>query len=258
MMAIDYLFYSGKSNVGFNMKENEDYILFNENEFDDNLFVSIADGSGSKGETFRPGSIASHQVEKVLARIYKKNNDLFKKNLRLFMEEAFLSANDVLIGFKLGDEAERMNYAASMTCAMFQRNGNLTFAHAGNTRLYIIRNERVLQLTKDHTEGQKLVDAGRITEENYYTAIERLSLYNGIGIKPVPEVQTAEIQLKKNDVVIMTTDGIHYAYRKEALFDILMQTQNLDEATEQMVDTALKLRVYPDNISVNVIWYLEE
>ena len=174
------------------------------------------------------------------------------------MEEAFLSANDVLIGFKLGDEADRMNYASSMTCAMFQRNGRLTFAHAGNTRLYIIRNERVLQLTKDHTEGQKLVDAGKITEENYYTAIERLSLYNGIGIKPVPEVQTAEVQLRKNDVVIMTTDGIHYAYRKEAFFDILMQTQTLDEAAEQMVDTALKLRVYPDNISVNVIWYLGE
>ena len=62
--------------------------------------------------------------------------------------------------------------------------------------------------------------------------------------------------MKKNDVVVMTTDGIHYAYRKEALFDILMNTETIDEAAENMVETALKLRVYPDNISVNVIWYL--
>ena len=53
----------------------------------------------------------------------------------------------------------------------------------------------------------------------------------------------------------MTTDGIHYAYRKEAFFDILMNTQTMDEAAEQMVETALQLKVYPDNISVTVIWY---
>ena len=257
-MAVDYLFYSGKSNVGFNMNINEDYIHLNEEDFGDSLFAIIADGSGSKGENFRPGNIAGQQVEKMLARIYKKNPDLLKNNMRLFMEEAFLTANDVLIGFKLGNEADRLNYASSLTCAMIQKNGRLSFAHAGNTRLYIIRDQRVLQLTKDHTEGQKLVDAGRISEEDYYTAIKRLILYNGIGVTPIPEVQTAEIQLKKNDVIIMTTDGIHYAYRKEAFFDILMQTQTMDEAAEQMIETALKLRVYPDNLSVNVIWYLWE
>ena len=53
----------------------------------------------------------------------------------------------------------------------------------------------------------------------------------------------------------MTTDGIHYAYRKEALFDILLNTETMDEAAERMIETALKLRVYPDNISVNVMWY---
>lgn len=254
-MAFEYVSYSGKSNVGFNMKVNEDYILFNKDDFGDNLFVCIADGSGSKEEVFRPGTIAVHQVDKVLSRIYKKDEKLFLNNIRLFMEEAFFSANDVLIGFKLGDEADRLNYASSMTCAFLQKNGKLTFAHAGNTRLYIIRNEKVIQLTKDHTEGQKLVDAGKISEEGYYTAIERLSLYNGIGVRPVPIVQTAELQLVKNDVIIMTTDGIHYSYRKDAFFDILMNTETMDEAAEQMVETALKLRVYPDNISVNVIWY---
>ena len=39
------------------------------------------------------------------------------------------------------------------------------------------------------------------------------------------------------------------------LIDILMNTQTMDEAAEQMVETALQLKVYPDNISVNVIWY---
>lgn len=83
-----------------------------------------------------------------------------------------------------------------MTCAFLERNGKLTFGHAGNTRLYIIRDQKVLQLTKDHTEGQNWLFRG-ISEESYYTAIERLMLYNGIGISATPIVQVGQIQLKK-------------------------------------------------------------
>ena len=172
------------------------------------------------------------------------------------MEEAFQTANDVLIGFKLGDEAERLNFASTLSCIILNPDGKLTFAHVGNTRIYIVRDAKVLQITKDHTEGQKLVDSGQITEEDYYTAIERLRLYNGIGVTPTPFVQTGQLQLKKNDVIIMTSDGIHYSYSSDAFFDILVQTDTIEDAAEQMIQSALESKVFPDNISVNVIWYL--
>lgn len=245
--------------MGFKTKIQEDYILFNDHDFgDDILFACIADGSGSKDSMFRPGAIVSHQVEKSLKRIYKKDKELFTTHSKIFLEEAFQSANNTLIGFKLGDETERIGFASTLSGILLERNGILTFAHVGNTRIYLIRDGNVLQLTKDHTEAQKLVDNGTITEENYYTAIERLRLYNGIGITDEPEVQTAKIRLKKNDVIVMTTDGIHYSYNSKAFFEILMRTETLDEAAKEMVKTALDLRNYPDNISANIIWYWGE
>lgn len=259
MDGVPFVSYSGKSNVGFHMKVNEDYIYFNDTGFgEDNLFCSIADGSGSKESMFRPASIATHQVEKFLERIYKRDPDVIKDHIRILMEEAFLVANDVLISFKLGDEAERLNFATTLSCIFLERDGTMTFAHAGNTRIYLLRDAKPIQLTVDHTDGQKLVDQGVITEEGYYTAIERLRLYNGLGIMAEPVVQTGRIRLKNNDVIIMTTDGIHYVYKPDAFFDILMQTKNMDEATEQMVNNALKLRTFPDNISVNAVWYFSE
>ena len=84
-MAVDYVSYSGKSNVGFNMKTNEDYILFNESDFGDCLFTSIADGSGAKNGTFRPSSIAVHQTETFLKRLYNKNTQLLLDNSKLFI-----------------------------------------------------------------------------------------------------------------------------------------------------------------------------
>lgn len=254
-MAIKYVAYCGKSNVGYQMKVNEDYILFNEFD-DDMLFASIADGSGSRDNLFLPSSIVSHQVESNLKRFYQKDKELLLHNARLFMEEAFLSANDTLIGFKIGNEEKYYGFATSLTCTLLQQNGILTFGHAGHTRLYLIREGKVLQLTKDHTEGQKLVDKGMISQEDYYTAIERLSLYNGIGITPNPEVQTYQLKLRKNDVIIMTTDGIHYSYKNEAFYEILLNSKNVDEAVNTMIQAALELRNYSDNISANILWYL--
>lgn len=256
-MAVDFAAFSGLSNVGFKMKTNEDYILMNQDDYGgEYLLACVADGSGSKESMFRPASIVVGEVDGMLKRFYKKDPELFRTHARILLEEAFLSANNTLIGFKLGNEEERYGFASTLTAALISRDGVLTFAHAGNTRLYLIRDARTLQLTKDHTEGQKLVDKGVITEEAYYTAIERLSLNNGLGISPEPTVQTARVPLKKNDVIIMTSDGIHYSYRSEAFFEILMKTETMDDAAHEMIKTALDLKNYPDNASVNVIWYL--
>lgn len=133
----------------------------------------------------------------------------------------------------------------------------MAFAHVGNTRLYLVRNGKTIQLTTDHTEGQKLVDAGNMSQEDYYISMERMSLYNGLGILPDPMVQTYKMDtLKPNDIIIMTSDGIHYSYRSEAFHKILMKSETTDIATENMINLALQLDNFQDDASVNVIWYL--
>ena len=256
-MAVDFVAFSGRSNVGRHMTVNEDYILFNDTAFgDDILFTSVADGSGSKDSLFNPAAVAVHQSEKMLSRLYKKNTDLFRKHIRLFLEESFYSANDTLIGFKLGNESDRYGFATTMTSALIERRGVMTFAHAGNSRIYLIRDQTPFQITKDHTEGQKLVDEEKITEEAYYRSMERLSLYSGIGVTANPVIQTGKIKLQQNDVIILTTDGVHYAMRPESFFPILMETQTMDEAAEKIISDSLSFNNYFDNLSVNVIWYL--
>ncbi len=252
---VDFVDYAGKSNVGAKQKANEDFILCDAESFgDDGMLALIADGAGSKDDMFRPATVACTQVQKMLQRFYNKNPEMFFKNIRMFLEQAMYTANDVLIAFKLGDEQSRYEYATTLTCAFLERNGRLTVGHCGNTRLYVIRNTKTTQVTKDHTDGQLLVDAGTITEEAYYTAIERLRLNNGIGMYAEPEFQMTQLKLRKNDVVVMTTDGIHYSYRPNAFFDILMDAPTMDDAADKMIQTALDLNNYPDNLSCIVMW----
>lgn len=253
----DNIIYAGRSNVGFKQKVNEDFIVCNDKSFGDDLFfIGVADGSGAKDSLFRPASVAISQVENILKRFYKENKSLLVNNIRLFLKQAVYVANDVLVAFKIGDEEDRMQFASTLTCAMIQKNGILTYAHTGNTRLYLVRNGKVIQMTKDQTEGQKLVDQGTISETEYYTAYERLRLYSGLGMYVNPEVETKEFKLKKNDVVIISSDGIHYAYRSDYFYQILMETKTMDDAADRMIQDAIDLHLYPDNLSVVVAWYL--
>ena len=58
--------------------------------------------------------------------------------------------------------------------------------------------------------------------------MDRLVLTSGLGILPEPKLQILDnLSIKKNDILLMTTDGIHYAIRPEALSDICPPIRHL-------------------------------
>lgn len=256
-MAIRFAGYSGKSANGYKQNKNEDYIAFQELG-DDMLLAVVADGSGSGTSLFQPASIVTNSVCRFIKRIYEKDAELLADNTRLFLEEAVLSANDTLIAFKLGDEETNSGFASTFTCVLVQKDGTTTFAHVGNTRLYLIRGGKLTQLTKDQTEGQRMVDAGKISQDDYYVSMEKLSLYNGLGILANPLVLTQRFRLRPSDILSLTSDGIHYSYRAEGMMETIFDSHSLDEAADRLLDTALEMKSFSDNTSVCLIQYLGE
>lgn len=262
-MSNNFCLYSGSSNVGLS-NINEDFIMIN--EFDNDLiYASIADGLGatmkdvnSDAIDANPASIASIQTCQVLRRIYKKNKALFMENPRIFMEEAMLAANNILIGFKMANEQKYYGFASTLTALFLTEDGKVTFGHCGNTRIYLISKGRISQITKDHTLGQKMVDQGYMSQDEYYMSNEKKNLYNGLGIIPEPTIQTYSFQLKSNDILLMTSDGIHYSLREEGIFQILQDSDNPDDAVQSLINSVLNLKNHRDNISANVLWYIGE
>lgn len=256
-MAIRFAGYSGKSANGYKQNKNEDYIAFQELG-DDMLFAVVADGSGSGTSLFQPASIVTNNVCRSIKRIYEKDPVLLAENSRLFLEEAILAANDSLIAFKLGNEETNSGFASTFTCVLVGKDGTTTFAHVGNTRLYLIRGGKLTQLTKDQTEGQRMVDAGKISQDDYYKSMEKLSLYNGLGILSNPLVLTQKFRLGPSDILSLTSDGIHYSYRAEGMMEIIFASHSLDEATDKLLETAEEMKSFADNTSVCLIQYLGE
>ena len=255
-MPVNFVYYSGKSNTGYRQTKNEDYIAFYELG-NDLLLALIADGSGSGADPmFQPASIVVNKIGTIIKRVFNKKKDLLLEHPKFFLEEAVLEANDALIAFKIGDEVRNMGFATTLTCALIEANGRMTLAHVGNTRLYVLRNQNLLQLTKDQTVAQELLDKNTITEKDYYIAAERLTLTNGLGVTAEPFIQINQVYLKENDIVIMSSDGLHYSIKDIGIIDAILKSDMPDDATTALIDLAIGQKNFADNVSVNVIWYI--
>ena len=89
---------------------------------------------------------------------------------------------------------------------------------------------------------RSLVDAGLIQPADYYINPDRLVLNSGLGIFANPEFQTGSIPLQTNDILLTTTDGIHYALSQKDLENIIYNNKTLDEAVEQMITDAINFK----------------
>ena len=253
--------YEGKSDIGYQKAINEDDIGVLELN-DEILLLIIADGVKSVLETrFQPAAIAIQEIGSFMQRIFKKSPDLLTQYPELFLSEALESANRVLTVFSACDEDHYTGFGCSCTCCLIYRKKDeiyATVASVGNTRLYLIRFTKSLpsihQLTTDHTRAAEMVFSGLITEEQYYTHLDRLVLTSGLGVLPEPRIQILEnLFLKKDDIILMTTDGIHYAIRPEALSDIVLQSGSCADAVKSLIEAA-KLEKYADNMSAIVTY----
>ena len=250
--------YGGASDVGYARENNEDFM--NVIELDERtLFAIVCDGAGSKCSSLQPASIVANHICDAVRRVHKVDPELFLEHTALFLQEAILGANQVLGAFRKGNEELYAGVGSGVTCCVCTEKGNFSFAHTGNSRIYLLRvnaKDRIpqmRQLTRDHTKAQRLLDEGHISSEHYHTHPDRLVITSCLGISSDPVIQTYSGTLKKDDILLMTTDGIHYAIIPDAIMQLVIAAENCDSAVGTLIEAA-KMQKYPDNMSAIVLW----
>lgn len=251
---MSYPFYA-VTDLGYGRTTNEDAILVK--ELTPNTTIAmIADGAGSHNEEFQPASIVINEIYNFVSRVVEESGeDFLKENINLLLKLAINSANRSLGLFKMANEDLYGGYATSLTICVLSKDNYFAIGHTGNTRLYILREgfkDNMRQLTTDHTKANKLKSEGKIDEEEYYTCPERLQIESGLGFGAEPELQIVDGYLNKNDGILMTTDGIHYAIRPSAISEIINKTPTIEEGCNLLIKASKELK-YIDNASVILI-----
>ena len=259
-MPASFVLYAAASTPAKNMENCQDFVLVTELD-DKTILAAIADGGGNRKSNLQASILAATRMSINLKRYFDKDKDLVMENSRLFMEQAFLSANDILNAFKSGNEDAYGDFSTTLTAVLLSEDGTATFAHAGNTRLYYLRNlgqdGSAYQLSRDHTLGWEMVENGTISEEEYYMTPERTVLNNGLGQYANPSVQTFEFKINPNDVLLLTSDGVHYSIRPEGFSQIIgdERVKNLDDVPRVINEVAAEEGAVTDDMCTCVIWY---
>lgn len=124
--------------------------------------------------------------------------------------------------------------------------------HLGDSRAYLFREQRLDQLTRDHSLIQELIDAGRVAPEDADRHPARATLTRHVAMRPRALPEVAAVDLLPGDRILLSSDGLHGVIDDAALSEILQSHADPTEACAAMIKAALEAGG-PDNITAVVV-----
>lgn len=112
--------------------------------------------------------------------------------------------------------------------------------HVGDSRLYLYRAPRLVRVTRDQTLVQRLVDTGRITEEEAEQSNLRHVVLQAVGTGPDLEPDLSYLRLDEGDVLVVCSDGVSGALSEEGMREILASRSSPRAACDALVEAALE------------------
>jgi len=131
----------------------------------------------------------------------------------------------------------------------------LQVVHVGDSRAYLLRQERLHRLTRDHTYVQLLIDSGELTEEEAAHFGARHVLVNALGgLTDDVEVDVDRLKLESGDRLLLCSDGLTDLVEDDEIRHVLMDCRESAAACRRLVDLALE-RGGRDNVTVVAATY---
>ena len=138
-----------------------------------------------------------------------------------FLKKALLYANRFVFQ-KAAHEEALAGMGTTAVCALV-RSGNVYLCHAGDSRAYLIRDGKLTQLTHDHSYVQELVDCGTITEEEAEHHPQKNIITKALGVDYRLEPEFTAAKLKREDRLLLCTDGLTNMVPMEEMEELLAQ-----------------------------------
>ncbi|MDA7760951.1 protein phosphatase 2C domain-containing protein [Aquiluna sp.] len=234
-MAIKTISYAA-SDIGKHRSSNQDsgysgYQLF-----------FVADGMGGHAG----GDIASAITSQRVALTDSKY-DSIEEAIEGF-KSGVLDANNMLNGTVI--EHPELQGMGTTFSGMLVHGNQVVTAHIGDSRIYRVRSGEVVQITKDHTFVQKLVELGRITEAEALVHPRRSVLMRVLGdVQGEPELDVALHDALPGDRWMLCSDGLSGVVPDDVMTKVLTSNIPTEEAAELLVGEALEYGA-PDNVTV--------
>lgn len=205
----------------------------------------VADGMGGHAG----GDVASHLVIRHLLQLDKEYPNVASAQQELLA--TLLQANEMLSNVVY--EHPELAGLGTTVSAMLRVGRQVVIAHIGDSRIYLLREGNLSQVTVDHTFVQRLIDSGRITEEEAHDHPRRSVLMRVLGdVDASPEIDTAVLDIAEGDRWVLCSDGLTGVVYTERLKPFLIEAESAEDAADTLVQASLSGGA-PDNVTVVVV-----
>jgi serine/threonine protein phosphatase PrpC len=207
---------------------------------DQGLLLAVSDGMGGA----EAGELASFLVCESLRHELEAQKN---RSTGALVREAIEQANKVVLDASAA--TPRRNGMGATLSAAFVREDRAYVAVVGDSRCYIIRLNRIRQVTRDQSLVESLVELGHLSREEAETSPQRNVILQALGTKPDVAVALSKIQLSRGDMLLLCSDGLSGKLQAEELKALALEGPTIDEACRRMVAIARE-RGGEDNITV--------
>ncbi|MBD0841112.1 Stp1/IreP family PP2C-type Ser/Thr phosphatase [Streptomyces sp. TRM68416] len=204
--------------------------------------LAIADGMGGAAA----GEVASSEA---ISTIVALDDDVPGSDILTSLGTAVQRANDQLRS--MVEEDPQLEGMGTTLTALLWTGQRLGLVHVGDSRAYLLRDGVLTQITQDHTWVQRLVDEGRITEEEATTHPQRSLLMRALGSGDHVEPDLSIREVRAGDRYLICSDGLSGVVSHQTLEDTLASYQGPQETVQDLIQLALR-GGGPDNITVIV------
>jgi serine/threonine protein phosphatase PrpC len=237
-----------------NRSHNQDRCLVLEAAAGKSVLLAVADGMGGHAR----GDLAAQTAIDSLRRSFISARGKIA-DPAAFLEQAISHAHLDVVDT---GRAQRPPLTPRTTCVVCLVQGDYAWwAHLGDSRLYLVRDGRIICRTRDHTPVEEMVQNGLLTDDSLRNHPMRNSVSRCLGGGPVlPKISSGETGMQHGDTLLLCSDGLWSALDEQRLCDLPADAGELERRVNQLTDEA-DVASYPhsDNISlVGLRWLAEE
>ncbi len=235
---------SAISDVGKVRDINEDNYCIFKKDYD---LLIVADGMGGHNA----GEVASFLAVNTIKEHIDKyiSSDMDEEAIKGIIYEAFNRANEKI--YLHGKENTSCDGMGTTATLILKNESTIFVGHVGDSKAYIIKNNNINQITRDHSLVAELVRNGSITENEAMKHPKRNIITRALGTTKNIKIDIFTLSMDPLDSLVLCTDGLSNFVDSYEIEKILIEIKDSSEICERLVSMANKRGGY-DNITVLV------
>lgn len=187
---------AGATDIGRKRKTNQDSICLDHSHY----FFAVADGMGGHNG----GDIASGLSVKVMPEFFANHADLEPDVL---MKNMIVEINRVIL--QKAKENPELNGMGTTVSAILFKGPQLVIGNVGDSRVYLVNNHHIFQMSRDHSFVQEKLNLGLYTREEAVKDPQKNVLVRSVGFEQDIAVDVFQYKVNKNDIFLICSDGLH-------------------------------------------------